>query len=123
MRSLINTYLGPYLILDIVGRGSTSVVYKVLQPSLNRFVAVKVLLSHLDAQLAARFQREAHAIGQLQHPNILPIYDYGVHDGMHYFVMQYIESGITLDDLLAGKPIEQLPALRLIDHLLSALDY
>src|SRR2546423_9907089 len=96
MSNLINTYRGPYLILGVVGRGSTSIVYKALQPSLNRFVAIKVLLWHLDSQLASRFKREAHAIGQLQHPNILPIYDYGVHNGMHYFVMQYIESGITL---------------------------
>jgi serine/threonine protein kinase len=123
MNNLLNTYLGQYLLLQISGRGSTSVVYKALQPSLNRFVAVKVLLRHLDPQLAARFRREAHAIAQLQHPNILPIYDYGQQDGLHYFVVQYIENGVTLHDLIASQPIDLLAALRLIDHLLSALEY
>jgi serine/threonine protein kinase len=123
MNSLINTYLGQYLLLEVIGRGSTSVVYKAQQPSLNRFVAIKVLLRHLDPQLAARFRREAHAIAQLQHPNILPIYDYGQQDGLHYFVVQYIENGVTLHDLMAGQPIDLRASLRLIGHLLEGLEY
>jgi serine/threonine-protein kinase len=84
---------------------------------------VKVLLRHLDPQLAARFRREAHAIAQLQHPNILPIYDYGQQDGLHYFVVQYIENGVTLHDLIASQPIELGASLRLVGHLLSGLEY
>src|SRR5690242_11531403 len=123
MNNLINSYLGQYLIIEVIGRGSTSVVYKALQSSLNRFVAVKVLLRNLDLQLASRFRREAHAIAQLQHPNILPIYDYGQQDGLHYFVIQYIENGVTLHDLMSRRAIELLASLRLIGHLLAALDY
>jgi eukaryotic-like serine/threonine-protein kinase len=123
MNNLINTYLGQYLLLQVIGRGSTSVVYKAQQPSLNRFVAVKVLLRHLDPQLAARFRREAHAIAQLQHPNILPIYDYGQQDGLHYFVIQYIENGVTLHDLMTSQPIDLRASLRLTGHLLAALEY
>jgi serine/threonine protein kinase len=123
MNNLINTYLGQYLLLQVIGRGSTSVVYKAQQSSLNRFVAVKVLLRHLDPQLAARFRREAHAIAQLQHPNILPIYDYDQQDGLHYFVVQYIENGVTLHDLMADQPIDLRASLRLIGHLLDALEY
>jgi serine/threonine-protein kinase len=57
MDSLINTQLGQYRLVEVIGRGSTSVVYKAWQASLNRFVAVKVLLRNLDPQLASRFWR------------------------------------------------------------------
>jgi hypothetical protein len=70
-----------------------------------------------------RFTREAHAVAQLQHPNILPIYDYGEQDNIRYFVMQYVESGVTLDDLLLDQPMEPIAALRLMLSILSALAY
>src|ERR1044071_3448021 len=97
MKDLINTYLGQYRLIQVIGRGSTSTVYKAHQPSLNRYVALKVLLRNLDPQFESRFRREARAIAQLQHPNILPIYDYGQDEGLHYFVLQYIEDGSTLN--------------------------
>jgi len=123
MKDLVNSYLGQYYLTEIIGRGSTSVVYKAYQSSLNRYVAVKVLLLHLDKQYAARFTREAHAVAQLQHPNILPIYDYGEHDGARYLVMQYVEGGTTLDARLTGQPLAPTTALRLILPLLAALEY
>src|SRR5215213_8068543 len=123
MKDLSNSYLGQYYLTEIIGRGSTSVVYKAYQSSLDRYVAVKVLLHHLDKQYAARFIREAHAIAQLQHPNILPIYDYGEQKELRYLVMQYVESGTTLDDRLTGQPLAPIPALRLILPLLAALEY
>src|SRR5688572_18622300 len=123
MPEIVKTYLGQYYLTEVIGRGSTSVVYKAYQSSLNRYVAVKVLLHNLDPQYASRFTREAHAVAQLQHPNILPIYDYGEQSGLRYFVMQYIEKGETLDGLLTGQPLEPLAALRLIIPLLSALAY
>jgi tRNA A-37 threonylcarbamoyl transferase component Bud32 len=119
----MNSYLGQYYLTEVIGRGSTSVVYKAYQSSLNRYVAVKVLLRNLDAQFASRFIREAHAVAQLQHPNILPIYDYGEQQGLRYFVMQYVESGLTLDDLLVDQPMEPIAALRLMIPILSALAY
>ncbi|MBK9713875.1 MAG: protein kinase [Kouleothrix sp.] len=123
MNDLSQSYLGQYYLIEVIGRGSTSAVYKAFQSSLNRYVAVKVLASDIGPQFETRFQREAHAIAQLQHPNILPIFDYGQERGLHYLVMQYIESGATLDDQLAGRPIEPIAALRLILPLLSALKY
>jgi serine/threonine-protein kinase len=123
MKDLSNTYLGQYYLTEVIGRGSTSVVYKAYQSSLARYVAVKVLLHHLDKQYAARFIREAHAVAQLQHPNILPIYDYGEEKGLRYLVMQYVESGTTLDDRLTGQPIAPIAALRLMLPLLAALEY
>jgi len=93
---MVNTYLGQYYLTEIVGRGSTSTVYKAFQSSLNRYVAVKVLTNNIDPHFAARFKREAYAVAQLQHPNILPIYDYGEQGGLRYFVMQYVEGSTTM---------------------------
>lgn len=121
-RSMIKT-IGQYEIVGVLGRGSTSTVYQAFQPALGRYVAVKVLLPRLDPAFAARFEREAQAIGRLQHPNILPIYDYGIEDGQPYVVLQYVENGTTLADLLTGRPIEASAALRLIGHVLAGLDY
>src|SRR5262249_22029639 len=97
-------------------------VYKAYQPSLERYVAVKVLPHDHDPQFAARFKREARAIAQLQHHNILPVYDYGEQDNVLFLVLQYVEDGATLGDML-GSPMEPVEALRLMSHVLHALDY
>src|SRR5215216_6067629 len=119
---LIDTYLGQYHLTEMIRRGGMSTVYKAYQASLDRFVAVKVLLFNRDPQFAARFKREARAIAQLQHPNILPIYDYGEQEGLLYLVVQYIENGTTLGDMLSTA-LEPVAALRIIERVLSALDY
>ncbi len=123
MQDLTNTYLGQYYLTEVVGRGSTSTVYKAFQSSLNRFVAVKVLANTIDPHFAARFKREAYAVAQLQHPNILPIYDYGEQGGVRYFVMQYVEGSTTLEHLLGRQPMEPIAAIQLMLPLLSALKY
>src|SRR5689334_19523078 len=119
---LVNTTLGQYRLIEIVRQGGMSVVYKAHQPSLERFVAVKILLERHDPQLVARFRAEARAIAQLQHPHILPIYDYGEQDGLFYLVLQYVEGGAALVDL-GGTPIAPARAIYLITRLLAALDY
>lgn len=122
MSDLINTYLGQYHLIEAIGHGGMATVYKAYQESLDRHVAVKVLLSNRDPQFAVRFKREARAIAALQHHNILPIYDYGEQNGLLYFVLQYVENGITLHDQL-GAPMAPAQALRLISHVLAALEY
>jgi formylglycine-generating enzyme required for sulfatase activity/tRNA A-37 threonylcarbamoyl transferase component Bud32 len=122
MTNLIDTQLGQYRLVEIVRRGGMSIVYKAYQESLDRFVAVKVLSSNRDPQFATRFKREARASATLQHHNILQIYDYGEQDDLLYLVMQYIENGVTLGDML-DQPLEPIVALRLISHVLDALDY
>jgi serine/threonine-protein kinase len=121
MPELIGTQLGQYQLIAIIRRGGMATVYKAYQPILDRHVAVKVLHNR-DSQFAVRFKREARAIAQLQHHNILPIYDYGEQDGLLYLVLQYIENGTTLGDIL-GRPIEPVAALRLTARLLDALAY
>ncbi len=122
MTELIDTRLGQYQLIDIVRRGGMSTVYKGYQEALDRFVAVKVLSSHRDPQFAARFKREARAIAALQHHNILPVYDFGEQGDLLYLVLQYVENGTTLADML-GRPMQPVTALRLTSHVLDALDY
>ena len=93
--------LGDYRIIREVGRGGMAVVYEAEQESLGRHVALKVLLRHtrLDPKHAVRFQREARAAARLHHTNIVPVYGVGEHDGVHYYVMQFIP-GQGLDEVL-----------------------
>jgi serine/threonine protein kinase/WD40 repeat protein len=93
--------LGDYRIIREVGRGGMAIVYEAEQESLGRHVALKVLLGHsrLDPRQTARFQREARAAARLHHTNIVPVYGVGEHDGVHYYVMQFI-AGQALDEVL-----------------------
>jgi len=122
MEPQLQTYLGQYLLTDVIGRTAAAVVYRAHQASLDRAVAVKVLLN-LESRFVSRFEREAQAIAQLQHRNILPIYDYGVQGPWRYIVMQYVEHGATLGHQIAAGPLDCLPALRLMVPLLGALGY
>jgi WD40 repeat protein/serine/threonine protein kinase len=93
--------LGDYHILREVGRGGMGVVYEAEQVSLGRHVALKVLPSHalLDPRHLSRFQREARAAARLHHTNIVPVFGVGEQDGVHYYVMQFI-NGLGLDAVL-----------------------
>ena len=119
---LINTYLGQYHLIEIIGHGGMATVYKAYQPALERFVAIKVLPRTRDPEFAARFKREALTIARLQHPNILAVHDHGTQNGLLYLVMQYVEEGATLSDLM-GVPMDVSSALRLMGQLLKALEY
>ena len=93
--------LGEYRILRELGRGGMGVVYEAEQASLGRRVALKVLPFHylVDSKHIERFHQEARAAARLSHPNIVPVYGVGEHQGMHYYVMQYIP-GQGLDKVI-----------------------
>ena len=114
--------IGQYQVVEVISRGNMATVYKAYQPALDRYVAIKMLACPHDPQFVSRFRREARAIARLQHPNIVPIYDYGEQDDMLYVVLQYIEGAATLADLLE-EPIDLAAALRLVYRLLDALSY
>jgi serine/threonine protein kinase len=94
--------LGDFRLLREVGRGGMGIVYEAVQESLGRRVALKVLPGHagLDGKRRLRFQREAAAAARLHHTNIVPVFGVGEHDGLPYYVMQFI-AGRGLDVVLA----------------------
>jgi tetratricopeptide (TPR) repeat protein len=111
--------LGDFRILREVGRGGMGVVYEAEQLSLGRHVALKVLPSAaaLDARQLQRFQNEARAAAQLQHPHIVPVLAVGCESGVHYYAMQFID-GHSLTDLIAAGPTAGLQHFRAAARLL-----
>lgn len=116
--------LGAYRIINQVGQGGMATVYKAYQPSMDRNVAIKVLPRQLaeSPEFAARFQQEARIIARLEHPHILPVFDYGESDGVTYFVMRYLEAG-TLKTKMEAGPLSLNEIDRLFTQLAEALQY
>jgi eukaryotic-like serine/threonine-protein kinase len=118
------TRLGPYEILSLAGAGGMGEVYKTRDTRLDRLVAVKILppAFAVDAQFRERFDREARAISQFDHPHICALHDVGEQNGTAYLVMQYLE-GETLADRLARGPLPIGQALTAAIEIASALDH
>jgi serine/threonine protein kinase/tetratricopeptide (TPR) repeat protein len=124
MATLIGQELGGYRIISQVGKGGMATVYKAFQPSLDRYVAVKVMppfYAQEDETFIKRFKREAQSIAKLRHPNILLVIDFGEHDGLIYIVMEFVDAGTLTEQM--GKPIPEDHAVKILDQVASALDY
>ncbi|MBN2392522.1 MAG: protein kinase [Anaerolineae bacterium] len=125
MNPYIGKTLGNYRLIEQIGQGGMATVFKAYQPSMDRYVAVKILPSHFtqDATFVARFTQEARVLARLEHPHILPVYDYGEQEGITYLVMRYIEAG-TLHDLIAQQGTLSLREItRLMGQVGRALGY
>ena len=117
------THLGPYEIITPIGAGGMGEVYKANDTRLDRVVAIKVLAEHLadSPERKQRFEREAKAISQLNHPNICTLYDVGSQNGIAYIVMEYLE-GETLAERLEKGPIPFDDALEYGMQIADGLD-
>lgn len=115
--------LGPYRIIEQVGRGGMATVYKAFQASLKRFVAIKVLPEFLAAEqgFRSRFEQEAVAVASLRHPNILTVFDHGEQDGIAYIVTEFVDGGTLADQV--GKPLPIDYATQILGPIASAVDY
>ncbi len=124
MPELIGKTLGPYRIVEQIGLGGMATVYKAYQPSMDRYVALKVLSTHLtqDPTFVKRFLQEAKVIAKLEHVHILPVHDHGQEDGYLYLVMRFIQAG-TLKDRLRGGPLSLGEVHRIVTQVGSALEY
>ncbi len=111
-----------YEVLGILGRGGMGIVYKARQPKLDRIVAIKMILGghRFDPGSLRRFVEEAKALASLQHPNIVPIYEIGEHEGAPYFAMEHVEGG-SLSRQLGETPLPALQAAELVETLARAM--
>ena len=119
------TSIGKYEILSVIGRGGMGVVYRAQDPLMGRQVAIKTVTEGFskDAGMLQRFYGEAEKMGMLQHPNIITVYDLGVHDGYPYIVMEFVE-GDPLDHLIQSEQsIPLYSKLRIMEQVCGALAY
>lgn len=124
--ALVGRVFGPYRLIEGVGRGGMAEVYLAEDERLDRQVAVKVLPAAMamDQTFRARFEREARAAAKLQHPHILPVYDYGQQDGIPYLVMPYITGGSLAQIIAAARgPLPLNKVVQWTDEMASALQY
>ncbi len=117
---------GPYQILSALGRGGMATVYKAYEPGLDRYVALKVLPSEFihDPGFATRFEREAKVIAKLEHPNIIPIHNFGIEpeSSTPWMAMRFISGG-TLSAVVKDGRLAPSRAISILHGVADALDY
>ena len=116
--------VGPYRIIEQLGQGGMATVFKAYHPNLDRYVAIKVLHPAFkqDPQFTERFQREARVVAKLDHPNIVPVFDYADHNEQSYLVMKFIE-GETLKGVIDRQWPSKDQILSIVQSVGRALVY
>jgi predicted Ser/Thr protein kinase len=124
LKDLTGTRLGQYEVVERLGGGGMAVVYRAVQQPLGREVALKALSSELfqDDGFVKRFETEAKTLAKLDHPNILPIYDFELNEGVAYLTMPLIRGG-TLRDILNRGPLDTVTAWRYLREIGDGLQH
>lgn len=119
----VGSRLGRYEVGEAVGRGGMATVYRATDPALGREVALKVMSPTRtgDPTFVDRFRREAKVVAQLNHPNILPVHDFGEDNGQFFLVTPFVAGGTLEDRLDRNFSIEH--ALSYIQPVAEALTY
>jgi len=106
---LIGKSLGQFRIVERIGSGGMAAVFKAYQPTLDRYVAVKVLPAYhaQDPIFVKRFVQEARSVAKLAHPHIVQIHDFGEHDNITYIVMECVDGGTLKERLKKALPVAE----------------
>ncbi len=131
MSELLGARLGQYQVVELIGQGGMARVYKAYQPSLDRYVAIKVIPTRLETaqeqDFRQRFTAEARLIAKLTHPHIVPIHDFGEDAGWAYIVMEYISHGTVRERLIQAEVnrmrLSLVWVLKVIEQAAEALDF
>ncbi len=117
-------YFGDYEVEEEIGRGGMGVIYRARQTSLDRRVAIKMILSGnlADTTEVKRFRTEAEAAANLKHPNIVAIHEVGVHEGQHYYSMDLVEGG-NLEERIRQEPLAPGDAAKCLKAVAEAVAY
>jgi WD40 repeat protein len=117
-------YFGDYELIEEIGRGGMGVVYRARQVSLDRAVAVKMILAgpYASEEFLHRFRAEAETIAQLHHPGIVGIYEVGEHEGQPYYAMEYVP-GATLAESVRSGPLPPREAARTLVAIARAIQH
>ena len=116
------TKVGKYDVSSVLGHGAMGVVYRAVDSALGRQVAIKAMSTDLpsDSEFRLRFVREARAVAQLQHPNIITIHELVEEEGTHYIVMELLE-GASLSTLIRKRPLELAEKLSILRQIAAGL--
>jgi eukaryotic-like serine/threonine-protein kinase len=116
--------IGPYRLINEIGKGGMAIVWKAYHAAMDRYVAIKMLPYQFAQreEFLARFRQEAKVIAKLEHPHILPVYDYGESEDMPYLVMRLLEAGTLTERIQKGRlPLSEID--RIFTQLAEALEY
>src|SRR5580692_863518 len=118
-------YSGRYQVTHLIARGGMAIVYRAQDQLLDRPVALKVLFPELsvDRSFVAGFRREAQAAANLSHPNIVPVFDWGEHDGTYFIVMELVDGTSLADMLRGGRTLTASHSAALMAQVAAALGY
>jgi serine/threonine protein kinase len=124
IRELAGMQIDEFELVNLIGEGGMSAVYRAYQEELDRYVAMKILSEQLakDPDYMTRFQQEAKMAASLEHPHIVPVYDFGIHQAMSFVVMRLLNHTLT-DRLTASTPMILNDLIVMMEQIARALDY